>query len=241
MGMDKFTLDGVIVIDKPKGWTSNDVVQKVKRIFGAAKAGHTGTLDPLATGVLPVCLNKATKLVDALMDGYKEYEVDIIFGLRTDTYDTEGRTTATYPVPDDIFEKIKYILPRFRGVIKQVPPYFSAVKYEGKPLYYWARRGRFVDLPPREVEIKKLEPISSGKDRMKLRVVCSKGTYIRSLCDDIGQLLGTGAVVAELRRMATGPFTVEKAIQIDKLQKCSDINRLNEYIIGMDKLTAENN
>lgn len=223
-------MDGVVVIDKPKGLTSHTVVQKVKRIYGAKKAGHTGTLDPLATGVLPVCLGKATKLAGMLMEGVKEYEVTILLGTKTDTYDIEGNVLATEEVPDGISEKVNEILPEFRGEIEQKPPYFSAVKYKGKPLYKWAREGRFIDVDSRKVEIKRFDIEHNNGKIIKARIVCSKGTYVRSLCHDLGVKLGVGACMFELRRISTGRFHIENSVTFDQLHSFTPEQRLEKKV-----------
>ena len=218
-------MDGVVVIDKPTGLTSHDVVQRVKRLYQAKKAGHTGTLDPLATGILPVCLNRATKEVSSLMEGKKSYEVDILFGVRTATFDMEGDILERKNLPDDFEGRLKDAIPSFTGPIEQKPPYYSAKKYQGRPLYRWAREGRMIDLPPQRVEIFEFSIISINGERVSARITCSKGTYIRSICEDLGKIVGCGAVMAELRRTLTGGFIIENAVELQELENFSPDER----------------
>lgn len=204
-------LNGVVVIDKPAGKTSHDVVSDVKKILGIKKAGHTGTLDPLATGVLPVCLNEATKLVGFLTGEDKEYQATMLLGVRTDTMDTEGKVISQSD-PSISEDEIKSVVSRMTGKIQQIPPAYSAVKYCGKPSYKWARSGVFIDLKPREVTIHSIAVESISLPTVTFRVTCSKGTYIRSLCSDIGDVLGTGACLSGLRRLKSGIFSEDRAV-----------------------------
>lgn len=204
-------LNGVVVIDKPAGKTSHDVVSDVKKILGIKKAGHTGTLDPLATGVLPVCLNEATKLVGFLTGEDKEYQATMLLGVRTDTMDTEGKVISQSD-PSISEDEIKSVVSRMTGKIQQIPPAYSAVKYCGKPSYKWARSGVFIDLKPREVAIHSIAVESISLPTVTFRVTCSKGTYIRSLCSDIGDVLGTGACLSGLRRLKSGIFSEDRAV-----------------------------
>lgn len=207
-------MDGVIVIDKPAGKTSHTVVSDVKKMLGIKKAGHTGTLDPLATGVLPVCLNEATKLAGFLAGDDKAYRATMLLGVKTDTMDTEGRiiSQSDYLVPED---KIKTVISRMTGNIKQVPPVYSAIKYQGQPLYKWARKGVLPDLKPREVTVHSIVVEEIAFPHVTFRVDCSKGTYIRSLCSDIGDVLGTGACLSGLRRLRSGIFSEETAVNLE--------------------------
>lgn len=223
--------DGVVVIDKPSGMTSHDVVYRVKRIFSAKKAGHTGTLDPLATGVLPICLNAATKLSDKLMSGDKEYDVEILLGTATTTYDIEGEITEQRPIPTDLKERLSELIPEFTGIIEQAPPHYSAVKHKGQPLYKWARKGIFIDLPARPVEIKRFKIKGYGEDTILANILCSKGTYIRSICHDLGARLGSGACMKGLRRVATGPFNIIDAVSLDELEGIKDPKLLRQKLI----------
>jgi tRNA pseudouridine55 synthase len=167
------------------------------------------------------------------MAGDKEYEVEILMGVTTDTYDTEGEVTRRADVPTDILQQTEKLIPDFMGVVSQKPPYYSAVKYKGKPLYKWAREGRFIDVPPRDVEIKVFDLLGAGSDTVTARIVCSKGTYIRTLCHDLGEKLGIGACMKGLRRLATGPYNINDSVTLDKLETLSDINELRKYIIDI--------
>ena len=187
------SVNGIVVVDKPLGASSNHVLQQVKRLYGAAKAGHTGSLDPLATGVLPVCLGEATKLSQYLLDSDKSYRTTAKLGIRTTTGDAEGEVVSERPVA--LTELIWSLLARFRGPIEQVPSMYSALKHNGKPLYEYARQGIEIERPARKVNIYRLTLIEFRGDELVLEVDCSKGTYIRTLVEDIGEMLGCGAHV----------------------------------------------
>ncbi|HON58808.1 MAG TPA: tRNA pseudouridine(55) synthase TruB [Smithella sp.] len=206
--------DGVIIIDKPTGKTSHAVVTEVKKLLGVRKAGHTGTLDPMATGVLPVCLDEATKLAGFLTGEDKEYRATMLLGVKTDTLDVEGKVIGG---SDKMVseEAIRTALSNMVGSIKQVPPAFSAVKFQGKPLYQWARSNVFLKKQAREVKIHDITIEKIDFPRVTFRVCCSKGTYIRTLCSDIGEFLGTGACLSELRRLKSGYFTEDKAVSLN--------------------------
>jgi len=206
-------MNGVVVINKPADKTSHDVVSAVKKILDIKKAGHTGTLDPLATGVLPVCLNEATKLVRFFTDDRKEYLATMLLGVKTDTLDTKGKIISQ---SDQIVSEaeIRAALARMKGKIKQVPPAYSAVKYCGTPLYKWARKGVTIEAAPREIEISDLVVEDITYPRVTFRVLCSKGTYIRTLCADIGELLGCGACLCALHRLRCGFFSEEMAVSL---------------------------
>jgi tRNA pseudouridine55 synthase len=227
--------NGVIVIDKPAGKTSHDVVSEVKKVLGIKKAGHTGTLDPMATGVLPVCLNEATKLAGFLAGEDKEYLATMLLGLKTDTMDTEGKIISQSGkfVSE---EEIKSVISRMTGKIKQIPPAYSAVKYCGKPSYKWARNGILPDLKPREVIIHSINIENISFPRVVFRVVCSKGTYIRSLCSDIGEVLGTGACLCDLRRLTSGIFLEEMAIDLSDYAGNGNKEELVKKILPMAEL-----
>jgi tRNA pseudouridine55 synthase len=197
---------GILLLDKPRGISSNAALQRVKRLYAAAKAGHTGNLDPLATGMLPVCLGEATKVSAFLLDADKQYCTRCLLGVETDSGDSEGRVTATRPLPALDRETVEAVLRRFRGEIDQVPPMHSALKHQGQPLYKLARQGREVERAARRVTIRRLELLSLESPYLDLEVECSKGTYIRTLAEDIGKALGCGAHVVELRRLASMPF-----------------------------------
>ncbi len=208
-------MDGIVVIDKPAGYTSHDVVSVVKKILGAKKAGHTGTLDPLATGVLPVCVNEATKLAQFLSAENKTYLATMLLGVQTDTQDTEGTVTEKSDrLPSE--EDIRKALGRMVGKIKQVPPAFSALKHKGKPLYKYARAGEFPEISAREVDIFSLNVRDISVPYVIFEISCSKGTYIRTICSDIGNMLGCGACLSGLRRLQSGFFTGDMAVSLDK-------------------------
>ncbi|KAB2921992.1 MAG: tRNA pseudouridine(55) synthase TruB, partial [Dechloromonas sp.] len=196
-------VDGVLLLDKPLGLTSNDALQKARRLFSAAKGGHTGTLDPAATGLLPLCFGEATKFSADLLDADKTYEAVVQLGVTTDSGDAEGQVVATAPVTVGEAE-VRQALPRFTGAIEQIPPMHSALKRNGRPLYELARKGIEVERAPRAVTIHGLELLDFAGDRLTLRVRCSKGTYIRVLAADLGQALGCGAHLVGLRRTAVG-------------------------------------
>jgi tRNA pseudouridine55 synthase len=209
-------VDGALLLDKPVGLTSNAALQKAKKALRAAKAGHAGTLDPLASGLLIVLFGEATKFAGPLLDADKEYVATLKLGERTTTGDAEGEVIQTRQVS---IEGLAPILERFKGQIEQVPPMHSALKHKGTPLYRLARRGEEVERAPREVRIAQLEVLECAPPRLVLRVVCSKGTYIRTLAEDIGEALGCGAHLAGLRRTGSGRFRVEDARGLDALDE----------------------
>ncbi len=211
-------MNGIVIIDKPAGKTSHDIVSEVKKIMGAKKAGHTGTLDPMATGVLPICLNEATKLAQFLSGENKEYLATMLLGVRTDTLDTEGEITSQSDkfIPD---EEIRATLKQMVGKIKQVPPAYSAVKHCGEPLYKYARKGIFLETAAREIEIYSLVVEDISFPRVTIRIACSKGTYIRSVCSDVGDLLGCGACLCGLRRLRSGLFSTDMAISLENYER----------------------
>lgn len=208
-------VDGIVILDKPGGVTSNDALQRLKRIFGAAKAGHTGALDPLATGVLPICFGEATKYSQYLLDADKAYEVTAKLGVRTASGDSEGEVIDTKPVDGITLEALEALLPRFRGAIEQVPSMYSALKHQGQPLYKLARQGVEIERKARPVQIYQLELTHFAGDEFKLSVRCSKGTYVRTLVEDIGLALGNYAHVIQLRRTQAGPYTLADAQTFD--------------------------
>ena len=210
-------VDGVLLLDKAQGMTSNDALQKARRLFSAAKGGHTGTLDPMATGLLPLCFGEATKFSADLLDADKTYEAVLKLGVTTDTGDAEGQVTATVPV--DVSEaEILAVLPRFVGDIQQIPPMHSALKRDGRPLYELARKGIEVERAPRAVRIHAIDCLAFAGDTLSLRVSCSKGTYIRVLAADIGQVLGCGAHLIGLRRTVVGDLDLAKAVSLAELE-----------------------
>ncbi|ARS50418.1 pseudouridine synthase [Ectopseudomonas mendocina] len=210
-------VDGIILLDKPRGFTSNAALQKVRWLLNAEKAGHTGSLDPLATGVLPLCFGEATKFSQYLLDADKGYETVAQLGVTTTTGDAEGEVLERRPVTVGRPE-IEALLPRFRGEIKQIPPMYSALKKDGQPLYKLARAGEVVEREARSVTIARLELLAFEGQQARLSVDCSKGTYIRTLVEDLGQLLGCGAHVAELRRTKAGPFELARTVTLEELE-----------------------
>lgn len=217
-------LDALLLLDKPAGITSNAALQQAKRLFGAAKAGHGGTLDPLASGVLPVLFGEATKFSRFLLDSDKQYLADVRLGVSTSTGDAEGEVTARSAVDVD-GTTIVAALARFRGEIEQVPPMHSALKRNGRPLYELARQGVVVARNPRRVVIRELELLERAGDLLRLRVWCSKGTYVRTLAQDLGAALETGAHLAALRRTAAGRFTLGQAVPLRVLAAMDEAAR----------------
>ena len=209
-------VDGVLLLDKPVGFSSNDALIKAKRVLNAKKAGHTGTLDPFATGLLPLCFGEATKFSQDLLEADKTYETVVHLGQTTDTGDTEGEVIDTRDV-NVTLEQIHAVLEQFRGPIAQVPPMYSALKRDGKPLYEYARAGITLEREARNVIIHKLELVAYDAPMLTLSVTCSKGTYIRVLGQDIGEALGCGAHLNALRRTQVGPLTMENMITLDAL------------------------
>lgn len=221
-------LNGIIVINKPKNYTSHDVVAKVKKILKLKKVGHTGTLDPNATGVLPLLLNSGTKLSKYLINHDKEYEVTLKLGIKTDTLDSEGKILEERKVDTAILENtenIKKVLNSFVGKQEQIPPIYSAIKVNGKKLYEYARSGEKVEVQARQIEIYniELEKVDIEKQEIVFKVECSKGTYIRSLCGDIATRLGTIGYMKELNRTRVGSFGIEDSITLEELEKCENI------------------
>lgn len=206
------SLDGVVVVDKPVGPTSFAIVRDARRQTGARKVGHGGTLDPLATGVLPICFGEATKLAQFLLDADKEYQATIRFGVETDTYDAEGSVVATADVGHLSEERVRQGLAGFVGEQQQIPPMYSALKRDGRPLHEYARAGEVVERAPRAIRIMTLDLLSFSAPEATIFMRCSKGTYVRSLAHDLGRTLGTGAHLTALRRTRSGPFTLAQAI-----------------------------
>lgn len=211
---------GILLLDKPSGGSSNHALQRAKRIFGASKAGHTGSLDPLATGMLPVCFGEATKLAAYLLDADKGYETTLKLGVTTSSADSDGEVLQTRQVPAELdHEKFQSLCSRFAGKIQQIPPMVSAIKIDGKRLYKLAREGKEVERPARLVTIHDLSVLSFSGDSARLAVRCSKGTYIRSLVTDIGEAIGCGAHVTALRRTFVSPFNSQPMITFDTLDQ----------------------
>ena len=215
-------LDGILLFDKPAGMSSNQALQKVRWLFQAEKAGHTGSLDPLATGLLPICFGEATKFSQHLLDADKVYRTRMRLGQKTTTADAEGEVIAERPVPRLTRDEIEAVLSSFRGEIDQVPSMFSALKREGRPLYELARQGIEVEREARRIRIHRLDLLQVEPEHWELEVSCSKGTYIRNLVEDIGEALGCGAHVAALRRLSSGPFCLPGHAGITDLQRLAE-------------------
>lgn len=224
---------GVLAISKTAGGTSADVVEEVKQILRVRKAGHAGTLDPFATGVLVVCVGRATQIVRYLMEGEKEYRAVMRLGEETDTMDRTGRVVATAPVPDLTVDTLERLLQEFTGEIQQTPPMYSAIKKAGIPLYRLARRGLSIAREPRPVTIRRLDVVGQAGRDITLDVVCSKGTYIRALCADIGKRLGTVAHVVSLERRRVGSFTIECAVSLEELRTRATQGDLEEVVTSL--------
>lgn len=231
-------LNGIIVIHKEAGFTSHDVVAKMRGICRQKKIGHTGTLDPQATGVLPVCLGSGTKLCDMLTDKDKEYVAELLLGVETDTQDTTGQVLKEYPV-EVSEEEVRLAVMSFLGEYNQIPPMYSALKVDGKKLYELARAGKEVERKARKVYIHEIEILEMALPVVKLRVACSKGTYIRTLCADIGTKLGCGGTMKSLKRTRVGSFTLDKAVTLAQLEVLRDENRLEEILFAVDSGFAE--
>ncbi|OHE79049.1 MAG: tRNA pseudouridine(55) synthase TruB [Verrucomicrobia bacterium GWF2_62_7] len=216
--MIEFTpFDGVLLVDKPTAWTSHDVVAKVRAHFGFKKVGHCGTLDPMATGLLVLVLGRATRLSEKLTSDDKAYDGTILLGVTTNTEDADGKPLETKPVPPLTEADLQAVLQKFRGDIYQTPPMVSAIKHQGRPLYKLARKGIEVEREPRLVHIYDLRLLGMELPRVKFRMACSKGTYVRTLAADIGRALGCGAHLAELRRTAAGSFKLEQAHTLEQI------------------------
>ena len=216
-------MNGVIIIDKPKGKTSHDIVSILRKKFGTRKVGHTGTLDPLATGVLPVCIGNATRAADMLLSGEKKYRATMVLGKRSDTLDIEGKITEE-KVVSVTEQEICDVIASFVGVQDQIPPMYSAIKKDGKKLYDLARQGIEVEREARRINIYSIEVCDISLPELTIDAHCSKGTYIRSLCDDIGTRLGCGAVMKDLRRTYTAGFSIDEAYTLEELDTITDLS-----------------
>jgi tRNA pseudouridine55 synthase len=225
---------GVVLLDKRLGVSSNRALQEVRHLFNANKAGHTGSLDPLATGLLPLCFGEATKVSALMLNDNKRYQVVIQLGVMTDTGDAEGVIIETKPVPDFSIDEIQTCLQQFTGEIEQIPPMYSALKHNGKKLYELAREGKTIERKARRIRIFELKILDFFKDRLTLEVFCSKGTYIRSLAEDIGHTLGCCGTVKALRRLEAGLFSVEQAKTIEQLTAMNEQDLL-QCLINVDK------
>jgi len=230
-------INGVLLLDKPLGYSSNQAVQKIKWLYQAAKAGHTGTLDPLATGLLPICLGEATKFAQVLTDADKTYIATIKLGVTTTTADAEGEVVSVKPVrvsPD----QFDAVCRQYIGEISQVPPMHSALKVDGKPMYEYARAGQEVERKPRQVKIHAIERLMFDCDVTQIEVTCSKGTYIRTLAEDIGNSLGCGAHLAGLRRTATAGYSISQAVTIEALEGM-DFAARDACLLSVDSAIAD--
>lgn len=230
------TVNGLLLLDKPSGCSSNAALQNARRLFSARKAGHTGSLDPIASGLLPICFGEATKLCSHLLDSDKRYEVLIRLGMETETCDREGSVIARAPVPPLDEGLINQALVSFQGRIQQVPPMYSALKHQGKRLYELARQGVEIERKAREVEIFAIKVLGFDQDSLTLDVHCSKGTYIRSLAVDLGRLLGCGGYVEELRRTAVGPFSLGQSHTLEALAARPDGGERLSFLRPMDEM-----
>lgn len=229
-------VEGVLVVKKEAGWTSHDVVAKVRGLLGGVKVGHAGTLDPAATGVLPVLVGRATRVAEYLVDWDKEYRAVLRLGETTDTQDATGTILTQVDAGTVSEEMIRDVVARFRGPQQQLPPMYSAVKVGGRPLYKAARAGKTVEREAREIVIHDLEILAvEGRD-VTLNVVCSKGTYIRTLCADIGQALGVGGHLLALERRRVGPLSVDQALSIDQVAAQAAIGTLRDHLISLDRV-----
>ena len=215
-------VNGILLLNKPVGLTSNEALQQVKAIFGACKAGHTGSLDPLASGLLPICFGIATKVSPFLLDADKCYQVKVHLGVSTSTGDREGEVMETQPTDAVTEQAVRDVLPRFVGEIRQLPPMYSALKHKGERLYKLARKGIEVEREPRVVRIHGLSLQTCELPEFELNVRCSKGTYVRTLAEDIGKALGCGGHVAALSRTGVGPYTMEQGVDMDTLKRVSE-------------------
>ncbi|MAF12363.1 tRNA pseudouridine(55) synthase TruB [Candidatus Poribacteria bacterium] len=227
---------GIIVVDKPAGISSQQVVTRVKRAMRYKKAGHAGTLDPEATGVLVVCLAEATRLFEALQAHEKEYVSVVRLGVETNTFDMTGEVVAECEVPPLSAEDVERVLDSYRGDIQQIPPMFSALKHRGQPLYKLARQGITVERPPRAVTVREMELVELSPPEMTLRTVCSRGTYIRTLAHDIGRDLGCGGCIQTLARTRSGPFSVDRAMTLDDIE--ADPAQAIEAVSSIDAVRA---
>jgi tRNA pseudouridine55 synthase len=231
--------DGLLIIDKGPGMTSHDVVACVRRLIRQRQIGHTGTLDPLATGVLVLCLGRATRLVEYLQGHDKRYVATIRLGEATDTYDADGQVVSQSPLPPLSDTELTTHLQQFQGTIQQRPPVFSAIKVEGVAAHYRVRRGEDVVLPLRAVEIREIHLLEWKAPDLRVEVLCSAGTYVRSIAHDLGEALGCGGHLRALRRIASGPFTTDDAIPLDELEQLVASGSWQEHVLPMAAAIAE--
>ena len=231
-------MDGILNINKPTGRTSFSIVSLVKRLSGERRVGHAGTLDPLASGVLPVCLGQGTRVVQFLMNSTKSYRAQIKLGVTTDTYDASGQVTRQEDPSGITLEQIESALTPFRGLIQQIPPEYSAVKYRGRPLYQWARAGIKVERQSRPAKIHRLELLDFKPPVVTIEVECGKGTYIRSLAHDFGQALGCGASLKSLVRLRCGPFDIRDAVSVPELEEAFHHGYWSQLVYPIDTVLS---
>ncbi|MGI9322378.1 MAG: tRNA pseudouridine(55) synthase TruB [Pseudomonadales bacterium] len=224
-------INGILALDKPPGMTSNAALQTVKRLFAAAKAGHTGSLDPLATGVLPLCFGEATKFSQFLLDADKRYLATLKLGVTTETGDADGEVRETRKVPSLKAEELELALAKYRGDIMQLPSMYSALKVDGQPLYKLARQGVEVEREKRPISIHRLEVTQQSADTLTLDIQCSKGTYVRTLAEDLGEDLGCGAHVIALRRTGAGPLAEQDTVTLAALEQASSYKELDSMLL----------
>jgi len=232
-------ISGILIVDKSAGISSAKVVARVKKLLKARKAGHTGTLDPFATGVLVCCINRATKLSRFFLHGEKKYEAILHLGIETDTQDSTGKVTNTYNNIEFSEKTIRSVFKQFKGTITQLPPVYSALKYKGIPLYKHARKNKPVQKPARRVSILSLEILEINLPAIRFEVSCSAGTYIRTLCADIGEALGCGGHLKELRRTESSGFTIKDAATLEALEKSALSEDLSDRIISMSNVLKD--
>lgn len=230
------SVDGIVLLNKPIGLSSNQALQRVRRLYRAAKAGHTGALDPLATGMLPLCLGEATKFSQFLLDADKRYVTCIQLGKRTTTGDREGDILTDEPIPTLTDEALELVLDGFRGVIEQIPPMYSALKHEGKPLYEYARQGIVIERKRRTVTVSNLTLVSRTEDTLTLDIQCTKGTYIRTIGEDIGEALGCGAHLHSLHRVSTAGYSPNGMLSLEEFERIAEQGEteLDTYLMTMD-------
>ncbi|MEW6188126.1 MAG: tRNA pseudouridine(55) synthase TruB [Thermodesulfobacteriota bacterium] len=230
--------EGIVVVDKPAGMTSNRVIQILRKITGMQKMGYLGTLDPIATGVLPVCIGWATKIIPFIPDHPKGYRAVMVLGKKTDTQDATGQVISSTQdrLPDR--EQIEEAFKEFIGPQEQVPPSYSALKYKGKPLYHWARKGIPIIKPPRRIVIDSITIMDWEEEKVTFEVFCSPGTYIRTLCQDVGDRLGCGAHMGELQRIQSGPFILAQAVTLERLQQGWPAGKIEDFKIPLERILA---
>lgn len=236
------SINGIVVLDKRQGLTSNAALQRVKRLYEANKAGHTGSLDPLATGVLPLCLGEATKVSQFLLDSDKKYRARIKLGIRTDSGDCEGNEIERRDVVGVTGSKVKKALQQFQGEIEQIPPMYSALKVDGVPLYKMARRGETIERQPRKVTIYSIELTDFDGDELEIELACSKGTYVRTIADDLGEALGCGGHIIALRRTQAGVFTEQDCVDesfLETEKEQSGLSGIDSLLIPMDEAISD--